>query len=240
MRSLSVLLCGYGWFAGIPEGETNNAELIARALDGETLVCGDVRATVRGMTMPVLWRGAFEPVQAAIDAQKLDLVLALGTDARAGALRPEPFGVNWRRGRDAGDTPEENSRSSQEKRNGCAARSLCADGARHARHRRARPARRADPAPADAPLTVQSTTGMYLCNYMTYRLAKLSRETGLRAGFMHVPTQTAYACRHRERMLAAAADEEAKEKLLAAPIAGMELEMMVKGTRAALEACLGE
>ena len=54
MRSLSVLLCGYGWFAGIPEGETNNAELIARALDGETLVCGDVRATVRGMTMPCL------------------------------------------------------------------------------------------------------------------------------------------------------------------------------------------
>ena len=42
MRSLSILLCGYGWFAGIPEGETNNAELIARALDGETLVCGDV------------------------------------------------------------------------------------------------------------------------------------------------------------------------------------------------------
>ena len=79
---------------------------------------------------------------------------------------------------------------------------------------------------------------MYLCNYMTYRLAKLSRETGLRAGFMHVPTQTAYACRHRERMLAAAADEEVKEKLLAAPIAGMELEMMVRGTRAALEACL--
>ena len=38
MRSLSILLCGYGWFAGIPEGETNNAERIARALDGEILV----------------------------------------------------------------------------------------------------------------------------------------------------------------------------------------------------------
>jgi len=146
MRSLSILLCGYGWFAGIPEGETNNAELIARALDGETLVCGDVRATVRGMTMPVLWRGAFEPVQAAIDAQKPDLVLALGTDARAGALRPEPFGVNWRRGRDAGDTPEENSpifSGEAEWLRG----TLCADGARHARRRRARPARRADPRP---------------------------------------------------------------------------------------------
>ena len=225
MRSLSILLCGYGWFAGIPEGETNNAELIARALDGETLVCGDVRAMVRGMTMPVLWRGAFEPVQAAIDAQKPDLVLALGTDARAGALRPEPFGVNWRRGRDAGDTPEENSpifSGEAEWLRGTLpyaqmVRAMLAAGV---------PARLGalTPAPADAPLTVQSTTGMYLCNYMTYRLAKLSRETGLRAGFMHVPTQTAYACRHRERMLAAAADEEAKEKLLAAPIAGMELE----------------
>ena len=109
MRSLSILLCGYGWFAGIPEGETNNAERIARALDGEILARGDARAVVHGMTMPVLWNGAFEPVQAAIDELKPDLVLALGTDARASAMRPEPFGVNWRRGRDAGDTPEENA-----------------------------------------------------------------------------------------------------------------------------------
>ena len=120
--------------AGIPEGETNNAELIARALDGENLICGDaMRRTVRGMTMPVLWRGAFEPVQAAIDAQKPDLVLALGTDARASALRPEPFGVNWRRGRDAGDTPEENSpifSGEAEWLRGTL--SPCADGARHA------------------------------------------------------------------------------------------------------------
>ena len=61
------------------------------------------------MTMPVLWNGAFEPVQAAIDELKPDLVLALGTDARASAMRPEPFGVNWRRGRDAGGNPEENA-----------------------------------------------------------------------------------------------------------------------------------
>ena len=89
MRSLSILLCGYGWFAGIPEGETNNAERIARALDGEILARGDARAVVHGMTMPVLWNGAFEPVQAAIDELKPDLVLALGTDARANALLGE-------------------------------------------------------------------------------------------------------------------------------------------------------
>lgn len=124
MRSLSILLCGYGWFAGIPEGETNNAERIARALDGEILVHGDARAVVHGMTMPVLWNGAFEPVQAAIDELKPDLVLALGTDARASAMRPEPFGVNWRRGRDAGDNPEENAPIFAASRIGCAARFL--------------------------------------------------------------------------------------------------------------------
>ncbi len=124
MRSLSILLCGYGWFAGIPEGETNNAERIARALDGEILARGDARAVVHGMTMPVLWNGAFEPVQAAIDELKPDLVLALGTDARASAMRPEPFGVNWRRGRDAGGNPEENAPILRASRIGCAARFL--------------------------------------------------------------------------------------------------------------------
>ena len=34
MTETCILLVGYGWFAGIPEGETNNSEMIARALDG--------------------------------------------------------------------------------------------------------------------------------------------------------------------------------------------------------------
>ena len=216
MRSLSILLCGYGWFAGIPEGETNNAERIARALDGEILARGDARAVVHGMTMPVLWNGAFEPVQAAIDELKPDLVLALGTDARASAMRPEPFGVNWRRGRDAGGNPEENApifAGEPDWLRGALpyeamARAMLAAGV---------PAQMGalTSAPEGAPLAMQSTTG-----------------------FMHVPTQPLYACRQRERMLAAAADDEAREKLLAAPIAGMELETMIRGTRAALEACL--
>ena len=120
MRSLSVLLCGYGWFAGIPEGETNNAELIACALDGETLVCGDVRATVRGMTMPVLWRGAFEPVQAAIGAQKPDLVLALGTDARCAPSLSASTGAG---GATRAIPRRKIPRSFRARRNGCAARS---------------------------------------------------------------------------------------------------------------------
>lgn len=239
MRSLSILLCGYGWFAGIPEGETNNAELIAHALDGETLTRGDVCAKIHGMTMPVLWNGAFEPVQRAIDELHPDIVLALGTDGRASAMRPEPFGVNWRKGRDAGDNPEANSPILEGDEIWLRG-TLPYDAMTRAMLAVGIPAQTGalTPADTDAPLPFKSTTGMYLCNYMTYRLAQLSRETGLRAGFMHVPTQPEYACRHRERALAAAQTEEERTKLLAAPIAAMPLEMMVKGARAALEACL--
>ena len=64
----TVLLAGYGWFAGIPQGETNNAELIARALDGTVLSAGCVRGRVHGLVIPVTWAGAFPPVEAAIAA----------------------------------------------------------------------------------------------------------------------------------------------------------------------------
>ena len=35
MTETCILLVGYGWFAGIPEGETNNSEMIACVL-GDT------------------------------------------------------------------------------------------------------------------------------------------------------------------------------------------------------------
>lgn len=124
MRSLSILLCGYGWFAGIPEGETNNAERIARALDGEILARGDARAVVHGMTMPVLWNGAFEPVQAAIDELKPDLVLALGTDARASACAQNPLASTGAEGATRAATRRKTLRFLRASRIGCAARFL--------------------------------------------------------------------------------------------------------------------
>ena len=51
MTIIPILLAGYGWFRGIPDGEVNNAEAIARAMDGERItartedgseVCGEV------------------------------------------------------------------------------------------------------------------------------------------------------------------------------------------------------
>ena len=119
----SYLIQGGGFFhvlfpfcsaatAGLPvfRGRNQQRRADCRALDGETLVCGDVRATVRAMPCPCSGAARSEPVQAAIDAQKPDLVLALGTDARARRAASRAFRRQLaQRGRDAGDTPEENS-----------------------------------------------------------------------------------------------------------------------------------
>ena len=245
-RERTVLLVGYGWFAGIPQGETNNAELIARALDGAVIESEGIRGCVHGLVVPVTWAGAFPPVRAAIDALHPDIVLALGTDARAGAMRPEPYGVNWQRGRDADpdDPARETVMDGPVTAGGPDALrgTLPYEAMVRAMLRAGIPARLGALTPAEegAPLPVRCTAGMYLCNTMTYRLAELSARTGLRAGFMHVPTQPAYAAARRLREIGAAGEAE-RTALLDEPLPpSMALELMIAGTKAAIGACLKE
>ena len=242
----AVLLVGYGWFAGIPQGETNNAELIARALDGAVIESGGVRGRVHGLVVPVTWAGAFPPVEAAIAALRPDIVLALGTDARAAAMRPEPYGVNWQRGRDADpdDPTRENVMDGPATPGGpdSLRGTLPYEAMTRAMLCAGIPARLGALTDAEegAPLPVRCTAGMYLCNTMAYRLAEFSARTGLRAGFMHVPTQPAYAAARRMRELDTA-DGAERERLMREPMPpSMPLEQMIEGTRAAIIACLKE
>lgn len=245
-RERTVLLVGYGWFAGIPQGETNNTELIARALDGAVIESEGIRGRVHALVVPVTWAGAFPPVEAAIDALHPDIVLALGTDARAGAMRPEPYGVNWQRGRDADpdDPARETVMDGPVTVGGPDALrgTLPYEAMVRAMLQAGIPARLGalTDAGEGAPLPVGCTAGMYLCNTMAYRLAELSARTGLRAGFMHVPTQPGYAAARRLREMAAADDAE-RTRLMREPVpSSMPLEQMIEGTRAAIIACLKE
>lgn len=248
MTETCILLVGYGWFAGIPEGETNNSEMIARALDGKTLEavrpCGEtIRARICSLIIPVVWNDAFPLVKEAIARLRPGLVLAMGTDARASSLRPEPYGVNWQRGTDAlPDNP-----ALQTNVDG----PIAGDGAPWLRGtlpyeamvtaalQRGVPAQMGAllPAREDVPLPHMATPGLYLCNKMTYLLADYSQRTGLPAGFLHVPTQPAYAARHRLALLEQAAPGE-QSAIAERPIAAMPLDMMVEGVQAMLEACL--
>lgn len=244
----TILLAGYGWFAGIPEGETNNAELIARALDGETLaatrgdgetVCGHIHSIV----VPVVWETAFPQVKAAIEEVRPDMVLAIGTDARISGLRPEPFGVNWQRGTDA--LPDDPSKQTT------VDGKILPEGEDFLRGtlpyeamvmemlREGIPAQLGSllPPKEDVPLSRFATPGLYLCNKMAYLLADYGHRTGLPAGFLHVPTQPQYAAVRRLKRLESLTGEELAEAI-AKPISAMPLPMMIEGTRAALRACL--
>lgn len=232
----TILLVGYGWFASIPEGETNNAEWIARALDGEILRTQDgSEAKVHALVVPVIWSEAFAPVETAVRTLAPDIVLALGTDASASAMRPEPWGVNYMKGKDAardGRITEMDAPIAP----GAAPflrGTLPYDRMTLAMLRSEIPAQTGtlSDAEAGAPLEKKSTTGLYLCNYMTYCLAQLAQENpALRAGFMHVPTQPQYACARR---MAQGTDA------LSMPMPpSMPIEMMIRGTREALRACM--
>lgn len=246
----TILLAGYGWFAGIPEGETNNAELIARALDEETLVitredgetvCGHIRSIV----VPVVWETAFPQVKAAIEEVRPDMVLAIGTDARASALRPESYAVNWQRGTDA--LPKDPSRQTTvdgkilPEGEDFLRGTLPYEAMVSAILSAGIPAQLGAllPPREDVPLCAAATPGMYLCNKMAYLLADYGQRHGLPAGFLHVPTQPQYAARRRLAQLEGLSGEALAETM-AKPLAAMPLPMMVEGTRAALRACLLE
>lgn len=232
-----ILLVGYGWFASIPQGQTNNAEMIARALDGETIRTENgMEAIVHSLVVPVVWNEAFAPVERAIREFSPDVVLALGTDARASAMRPEPYAVNWKRGKDAAQDGHVTEMDEPVLSQGepFLRGTLPFEAMTLAMLRAGVPAQlgRLDDADEGAPLAKKSTTGLYLCNYMTYRLALLTKENpALRTGFMHVPTQPEYACAQRLSQ---------GEDALSSPMsAGMPLDMMIRGTREALRACIG-
>lgn len=244
----TILLAGYGWFAGIPEGETNNSELIARALDGETLTVtredGEtITARVHSLIVPVVWDNAFPQVRSAIEQLKPDMVLAMGTDARISGLRPEPYGVNWQRGTDA--LPEDPDKQTT------VDGKILPEGEDWLRGtlpyeamvmeilREGIPALMGSllPRKEDVPLTAFATPGLYLCNKMAYLLADYGHRHNLPAGFLHVPTQPGYAAKRRLTRLEALTGEELAEAI-SKPISAMPLDMMIEGTRAALKACL--
>ena len=87
----TILLVGYGWFRGIPDGEVNNAEAIARAMYGERItaraedgsaVCGEVHSLV----VPVSWSAAFPCVEEVALRLRPGIILALGTDPASPAM----------------------------------------------------------------------------------------------------------------------------------------------------------
>jgi pyrrolidone-carboxylate peptidase len=106
-KPLTILLIGYGWYAGIPEGQINNAETIVRSLDNKMILARDAKGRVVGqgkvnsLVVPVTWNGAFPPVVEAIKKVKPDIIVGLGTFPGETGFEPEPWASNFMQGCDA-------------------------------------------------------------------------------------------------------------------------------------------
>ncbi len=109
-KPLKILLVGYGWYAGIPAGQINNAETIATSLDNKMILARDAKGNVvaegkvTSLVVPVTWAGAFPPVKDAIKSLKPDIVVGLGTFPGETGFEPEPFASNFEQGCDANPT----------------------------------------------------------------------------------------------------------------------------------------
>jgi len=184
-KELKILVAGYGWYRGIPEGFTNNAETIALALHGKKIEARDHkgpkgrkgrvvgRGKVHSIVIPVTWYGAWPPVEEAIHKLKPDIVLGLGT---GGSLTMEKFGSNVMNGTDA-DPEDPSQEVTMDKepiepggpdwREG----SLPYDEMVLACLKAGIPARRGYKRgySNDDPPLPMATPGWYLCNYFAYK-----------------------------------------------------------------------
>ena len=198
-RPFKILLAGYGWYRSIPEGQTNNAETVALALDGAKIKARDengrvvASGRVHSIVMPVTWDGAWPPVEAAIAKLNPDIVLGLGT---GGSLTIEPYGSNVMDGCDANpDDPTQEvcmehewiQSGGPDHRMG----SLPYDEMVLACLRAGIPAKRGairDYREIDGVLYPQATPGWYLCNYFCYKGPWYVEENNLDIdiGFIHI------------------------------------------------------
>ena len=177
MRTRSVLLTGFEPFGG---DSVNPSWLVAQALHGE-LIAG---AHVQALCLPCVFGQALTVLQAALQQQRPQVVLALGLAAVRSEISVERVAVNVDDARiadNAGAQPIDDP--------------VFAGGP--AAYFSTLPIKAIAAAllQADLPAAVSQTAGTFVCNHVFYglmhQLHQLRRHRTVRAGFMHVPPLSA-------------------------------------------------
>ena len=207
----SVLITGFEPYGGRrrnPSGE------LARALDGARI--GD--RTIIGRTLPVVFAGLAERVEACLAETRPSAVIALGLWPGEPAIRLERVAVNL-----ADNTSPDNAgaRISRE--------ALERDGAAERRATLPLPAIHAALLAEGIPARLSDTAGTFLCNATLYMLLRAIERRGERTpcGFIHLP----YLPQQVAEMLSAsdAQDDQRRDDL-----ASMDLATMERAVRTAL------
>ena len=251
-----ILLVGYGWYRGIPEGQTNNAEIIALALDNAMVEASEnghvvAQGKVHSIVIPVTWYGAWPPVEAAINELHPDIVVGLGTSPGAPGIRPEPYGSNVMNGCDA--NPEDPSQEVCKDKEPIQLEgpdwregnlpytemvlAMLEDGIPAYRGKKTGYVKeKGEKYPT-------ATPGWYLCNFLTYKLAWFLEEhpeLDITAGFIHIPTRPEYVAwdRYDYLTLFPPGSDSFNSGIERSPSASMEMDRMIEGIRVSLEECV--
>lgn len=191
---LVILVAGYGWYWSIPPGQINNAELVARALNG-TVIEG---AKVYSVIMPVTWYGALQPVVEAIDELDPEIVLGVGTYPGISWLQWEKVGCNYMTAWPDCAYPvplawEEEYTPIDRSGPELAWVRFPADAAAEADLRAGIPAMTGGYVVENGRNV--STAGTYLCNYFTYTMARYVevKDLDIITGFLHIAQRPEYA-----------------------------------------------
>jgi pyroglutamyl-peptidase len=202
MRAVTVLLTGFEPFGG---EAVNPSWLVAQALHGRSF--GDAR--VHSVQLPCVFGRALDELDAALQATRPVLVLALGQAAGRTELSLERVAINVDDARipdNAGRQPIDEAVSA----GGPAAyfSTLPVKAVVAALHS------------ARIPAGVSQSAGTFVCNHVFYGLQQRLAGSGVRSGFMHLPLLP----------------EQALER---PDMPSLPLETMVSGTRIVIETALG-
>jgi len=248
---LTILVAGYGWYYGIPEGCINNAEAVAMALDREMIKARDdggrvvAMGKVHSIAVPVVWGEVMPILEEAIAKFDPDIIVGLGTAGTARSVRPEPFGSNVMWGCDAlpPETPGMVCYSGEpilENGPDWLEGNLPYTEMVMAMLEAGIPARRGSTTGYREGLPT-ATPGWYLCNYMTYNLALMTAENPeLMAGFIHIPQRPEYSALFQYLVLKdlEPGTPEFDEKIESELGPSIELQRTTDGVRICLEECL--
>ena len=189
---LIILIAGYGWYWSIPPGQINNAELVARALNG-TVIEG---AKVYSVVMPVTWYGALHPVIEGINKLHPQIVLGIGTYTGLPGLQWEVVGCNYMTSYPDSAYPVPLSVEAYRPidRNGPELSYLTfpAEIAAEADLYAGIPAKVGGYIIKDGRRI--STAGTYLCNYFCYSVSRYVevKKLDILVGFVHIPQRPEY------------------------------------------------
>lgn len=164
----TLLLTGFEPFLEFP---INPTEKLVKELDGATI--GEYE--IKGKLLPVAYEEAGERVLEAIRETKPDAVLSLGLAAGRASVTPERIAINCRDG-----APDNHGVILEDA-------PIVEDGP--AGYFSTLPIRKIVEVLKEKgyPASISNTAGTYLCNNIMYVILHELKDTGIPAGFVHIP-----------------------------------------------------